>query len=435
MWPGSEAANGWGASYIDHYNNTEVLERKTARILEWLDMPLEERPQFIAAYVPNIDVVGHKFGPNTTETDAVIKAVDGMIGDLLKGLEQRNITDLINIVIVSDHGMASTSNDRLIYLDDIIDMSLIEHTDGWPLYGLRPHSGVSLTELHATLKAEVAANVKMGNSHWNVYLRDEDMPERWHFSDNERIAPLWIIPDAGYAIITHKEFDLKTIKPGEKYQPAGLHGYDNTDPLMRAIFVARGPAFSHLHGKGRAWISTLDDHSVGEPDVVGALVEEFGNTEVYRILCETLGLQEAVGGNNATIADLYSFKLIEAEAGEAGETTDEEEEEEEVEEEEEEGEDEEDGNENVQPTATLGSTPVSSTVPTRISIGVHTLVSTQLPSPAPTVPSSTDSTEAEGSPEDKAMDWVEYVRMKAQKLKEALDKWWIGVWIDGQDRS
>lgn len=451
MWPGSEATNGWGASYVDHFNGTEALDRKAARILEWLDMPLSERPQFIAAYVPNIDVVGHKFGPNTTETDNVIKAVDGMIGNLLAGLEQRNITDLINIIIVSDHGMASTSNDRLIYLDDIIDMSLIEHTDGWPLYGLRPRPQVNITELHATLKAEVVANVDKGKSHWNVYLRDEDMPERWHFSNNERIAPLWIIPDTGYAIVTHKEFDLKTIKPGEKYHPAGLHGYDNADPLMRAIFVARGPAFSHLHGKGRAWLS-MDDHDVQESEVRSGLVEEFANTEVYRLLCETLGIQEAIGGNNATIAGLNAFKLIEAETEKTGSETSGEAEEEVEEEEEEngqqnyqEGEEGEDGDQDggqeeeddvAGAPVTLGSTPVPSTVPTATPIGIHTLSNTQVPSAVPTEPSSTDSTEEDDSPENKAaLDWLEYVRMKAQKLKDALDKWWIGVWTDGGERK
>lgn len=435
MWPGSEVTNGWGASYVDHFNGTELLEKKTARILEWLDMPLSERPQFIAAYVPNIDAVGHKFGPNTTETDNEIRTVDGMIGDILAGLEQRNITDLINIVIVSDHGMASTSNDRLIYLDDIIDMSLIEHTDGWPLYGLRPHSQVNLTELHATLKAEVAINAGKGQSHWNVYLRDEDMPERWHFSDNERIAPLWIVPDTGYAIVTHKEFDLKTIQPGEKYRPAGLHGYDNAHPLMRAIFVARGPAFSHLHGNGRAWLS-MDEHSLPEDDVRNRVVEEFGNTEVYRILCETLGLQEAPGGNNATIADLYSFTIVDTETENLGS--------EENKEEDYEDEDDDDDDESTSSTTTLKPAPVSSVKsipaasnsPTTATTGVHTLTSTQVPSAVPTAPPSTNSTEEEDSPTDKGkLDWLEFLKMKAEKLKDALDKWWIGVWTDGVERK
>lgn len=398
MWPGSEAADGWGITYLDRYNGSEVLPRKTSRILEFLDKELVDRPQLIAAYVPNIDSVGHKFGPNTTQTDDVIRAVDDMFAELLKGLDARNITELINIVVVSDHGMASTSNDRLIYIDDIIDMSQISHTDGWPLYGLRPAPHVNLTALHDTLKAEVAANAAKGDSHWDVFLRDGDMPERWHFSNNARIAPLWIVPETGYAIVTRSEFDVSKAAPGQKYSPAGLHGYDNTHPLMRAVFIARGPAFSHLHGSGGAW--RLDEHDGGggggDAAVHAGVVEPFANVEVYRMLCDTLGLKEPAAGTNATLAGVDGLRIViddgeEEEKKEGGSS---------------------------EPKLPL---PVTKTQTTAAATAAPT--PTQLP---------TDSTADEDSEANKqAMDWLEYVKMKAEKLKDALDKWWEGVWVDG----
>jgi predicted AlkP superfamily pyrophosphatase or phosphodiesterase len=162
-----------------------------------------------------------------------------MLDNLFHGIEARNLTSIVNVVVVSDHGMATVSN--LIQLEDILDTSLIEHTDGWPLYGLRPKDPTHLQGLYDTLKAASPAN---GN--YEVYLRDKDMPERYHFSKNERIAPLWIIPRAGWAIVTKDEFDI--VEAEEKdlvYHPRGLHGYDHEHPLMRAIFIARGPAFPH----------------------------------------------------------------------------------------------------------------------------------------------------------------------------------------------
>ena len=72
------------------------------------------------------------------------------------------------------------------------------------------------------------------------------MPERYHFSKNDRIAPLWVVPKTGWAIVHKEDFDVKQAKAdGEVYHPRGLHGYDHEHPLMRAIFVARGPAFPH----------------------------------------------------------------------------------------------------------------------------------------------------------------------------------------------
>lgn len=252
MWPGSEAhIGGVEPAYVDKYNGSEILSRKVDRILQLLDMsgpenpqPNSPRPQLIAAYVPVVDTAGHKYGPNSTEIQDTIRSVDDMLRNLFAGLEARNLTDIVNIIVVSDHGMATTSTDRLIQLEDLIDTSLIEHTDGWPLYGLRPKNIDDLESLYLRLH-EQAEN----NPNYDVYLRDKNMPERYHFSDNDRIAPLWIVPRAGWAIVTKDEFDVaEGLRQGLLYHPRGLHGYDHEHPLMRAIFMARGPAFPHEPG-------------------------------------------------------------------------------------------------------------------------------------------------------------------------------------------
>ena len=254
MWPGSEAGMGdFQPAYIDKYNGKEKLPRKVDRILELLDTPgpdepsalvNQPRPQLIAAYVPVVDQDGHKYGPNSTEIRQTISDVDVMLHQLFLGLENRNLTNIVNVVVVSDHGMATTDVHRMIQLEDLIDTNAIEHIDGWPLYGLRPKNADDLMPLYEQLKEK--AN---GNPNIEVYLRDKDMPERYHFSNNDRIAPLWIVPKAGWAIVTKDEFDIQAgLKNGDVYHPRGLHGYDHEHPLMRAIFVARGPAFPHKPG-------------------------------------------------------------------------------------------------------------------------------------------------------------------------------------------
>ena len=280
MWPGSEAGMAYSATYLDKYNGSEVLSRKTDRILELLDMPSIEssatntRPQLIAAYVPVVDADGHKFGPNSTEIWDTISSVDDMLHNLFRGLDERNLTDIVNVVVVSDHGMATTSTDRLIQLDDLIDLDLIEHIDGWPLYGLRPKNHLDIQGLYDRLNVEA-----MRNPNFDVYLRDSDMPERFHFSNNERIAPLWVIPKVGWAIVHKEDFNVKEAKAaGQTYHPKGLHGYDHEHPLMRAIFVARGPAFPH------------------KPN---SRLEPFQNTEVYNILCDSIGIEPKP--NNGTL--------------------------------------------------------------------------------------------------------------------------------------
>ncbi|KAF4976217.1 hypothetical protein FZEAL_7080 [Fusarium zealandicum] len=284
MWPGSEAhVLHTEPSIMDKFNGKETLDSKVSRILEFLDMPGVEdktadvndmRPQLIAAYVPHVDADGHKYGPNSTEIRQTIQNVDTMMGNIFHGLEERNLTNIVNVIVVSDHGMATTDISRLIQLEDLVDTSKIEHIDGWPLYGLRPKNPDDLQDLYNELK-----NKSGSYPNYEVYLRDVDMPERYHFSKHHRIAPLWIVPQTGWAIVTKDEFDVKEGKEKKLiYHPRGLHGYDHEHPLMRAIFIARGPAFPHP---------------------ANSQIDVFQNIEVYNMLCDSVGIEPKP--NNGTL--------------------------------------------------------------------------------------------------------------------------------------
>ncbi|EPQ61846.1 Bgt-3746 [Blumeria graminis f. sp. tritici] len=280
MWPGSEAhIMDIKPTYLDKYDGKLSLSKKADRILELLDMPgyvnddtTLIRPQLIAAYVPNVDADCHLYGPESNEVLATIHEVDSMLEKVFVGLEKRNLTNIVNLVIVSDHGMATTDVSRMIQLEDLIDLDEVEHIDGWPLYGLHPKGEIN--EIYGRL-----STLAEENENFKVYLKDSNMPERFHFSNNHRIAPLWIVPNTGWAIATKKEFDVKeSIQKGIQYHPRGLHGYDNEHPLMRAIFIAKGPSFKK---------------------VPNSLLEPFQNIEVYNIICDTLGLKPL--SNNGTM--------------------------------------------------------------------------------------------------------------------------------------
>ncbi|KIX05312.1 uncharacterized protein Z518_06184 [Rhinocladiella mackenziei CBS 650.93] len=298
MWPGSEAhIPDVEPTYLDTYNGSEALSRKVDRLLHWLDLPgddddassqSEKRPQFIAAYVPNVDADGHKFGPNSTEIRATIADVDSMLTMLVEGLFARNLTEIVNLVIVSDHGMATTSTRRLIQLEDLMDISLIDHIDGWPLRGLRlqnPDRDIPILYEHLSQEAAKADT-------FDVYTL-ETMPDRYHFSNNDRIAPLWIVPRTGWAVVERTDFDVaEALTTGREYEPKGLHGYDHEHPLMRAIFVARGPAFPHKQN---------------------SRVSVFQNVEVYNIICDSLGI--APHPNNGTLRLPFKTEGLHSDAG------------------------------------------------------------------------------------------------------------------------
>ncbi|TGZ82194.1 Phosphodiest-domain-containing protein [Ascodesmis nigricans] len=420
MWPGSEAP-GRGSSILDKFNGSETLENKYSRVLELLDIAdSKTRPNLVAMYVPNVDSAGHKFGPNSTETDTAIKSVDTMLGSLFSGLEARNRTEITNIVIVSDHGMATTSTDRLIYFDDLVDPKLIEHIDGWPLFGLRPYNSEDVEKIYDTIKS----HHRPGESKWDVYLRDKNMPTRYHFSQNERIAPLWIIPHTGWAIITRKEFPTKP----KKYHPKGIHGYDNQHPLMRALFVARGPAFRRLHGPGKAWIKGNKAQKGGE--VRKGTVKPFRNTEVYNLICGSLGIQPPKG-TNGTLT-IKKLRLIEEKqpqdkdhaGSDSGTDSDSD------------SDSDDDGEKSGHKAPTKTATPASTTT-AKPKVGV-----TIPDAPAPDRPTIADGSKmengeskgegddqkAEDGEEDTLSSWLTYLKWRAQKLRESMEHWWGDVW-------
>jgi len=109
------------------------------------------------------------------------------------------------VVILSDDGMTSTHNERLIFLDDILGedgYAAIEHRDGWPSVGLRFKEG-SDVQLYHTRLLEAAAK---SDGSFGVYTR-ETMPGQWHFQSTTRIAPIYVVPKLGWALTDHHEYE------------------------------------------------------------------------------------------------------------------------------------------------------------------------------------------------------------------------------------
>jgi predicted AlkP superfamily pyrophosphatase or phosphodiesterase len=129
--------------------------------------------------------------------------VDEFAEDLQKAFRARNLTDIVDIIFVSDHGMTDTSDPELVYMDDILGedgLKAIEHEDGWPSMGLRFYDNVNVS--HYLDKLLKAADDSLGKFH--VYTH-ETMPERYHFTKHERIAPIYVVPEIGYVLTTRVE--------------------------------------------------------------------------------------------------------------------------------------------------------------------------------------------------------------------------------------
>jgi predicted AlkP superfamily pyrophosphatase or phosphodiesterase len=255
FWPGSEAEIGGVRPSVWHpYDGDLPYEARVDSVLAWLDRPAETRPGFAALYVSAVDHAGHDHGPDAPETAAAVAQADRVLARLVAGLEARGLYDRTNLVVVSDHGMAALAPDRVAYLDDAVDLEAdLERI----LYGATtlvwPRPG----------REDAVVEALRGLDHVTVYRREE-VPERLHFRDHRRIAPVVVVADVGWTLTTRDYVERRGGPTG------GTHGYDNAAPEMAALLVARGPAFRS-----------------------GAVVDEVSSVDLYNVMAAALGLRPA----------------------------------------------------------------------------------------------------------------------------------------------
>jgi predicted AlkP superfamily pyrophosphatase or phosphodiesterase len=293
MWPGPPVTrNGISPTYFAPFLNHVELPVKVAKIMSWLDLPLEQRPQLITVYEPSLDQAGHYYGPGHEETNKALKLVDEFARDLHNELAARNLLDITDIIFVSDHGMTDSSHFKLVFLDDILGedgMKEVAHEDGWPSAGLRFTPKANVSEYLQRLLNAQKANPEA----FNVYTA-ETMPARYHFSplNNRRIAPIYVVPNIGWALTNHHEFEVEM---GGNLQPKGNHGYDNEERAMQAIFVADGPFSATVKTslRNERTKKCMGSEILHQPEVI----EQFNNLEVYNLVTRLLGLTNQAPNN------------------------------------------------------------------------------------------------------------------------------------------
>lgn len=255
FWAGSETAiDGLHPSMYKKYDDDIPDKTRIDSVLSWLAYPESKRPRFITLYFSFIDHLGHRYGPDSPEIVQGISRMDSLIGYLGDGLKR--VPQEVNLVVVSDHGMAETSTDRIIEIDDYIDLNDVSYADWYIVSTVLPKDG----------KRDVLYD-KLYNAHPNLHVfKKEDIPARFHFQNNARIHPLVLIADTGWEVMTKARAQRR--RQYKKF--GGAHGYDNMDKRMHGIFLASGPAF--------------------QKDMQ---VSSFQNVHIYDLICSVLNITPA----------------------------------------------------------------------------------------------------------------------------------------------
>ncbi|WP_301003528.1 nucleotide pyrophosphatase/phosphodiesterase family protein [Arsukibacterium sp.] len=262
FYPGSEAdIKGVRPSYWRAYDGTISNSERVSSVLQWLSLPVTQRPGFLTLYFSTIDDAGHRYGPNSEQVKSAVAEVDQAIGELVAGLKQQNLYGKVNLMLVSDHGMAEVPPEQVIIVDSLFDTSQAALTLWTPeIVSIFPKAG-QLESIYQQLSSGLPASAK-------VY-RKQDLPERWHYQQSKRVAPLLIIPEPGWRLMQQSQYQRWQAR-ANRQAVTGSHGYDNIAPQMQAIFVGHGPAFAK-----------------------GKTISPFANIELYNLMCAILNITPA----------------------------------------------------------------------------------------------------------------------------------------------
>jgi predicted AlkP superfamily pyrophosphatase or phosphodiesterase len=265
FWPGSEAPiHGLRP---DRWRPFDAKVNENARVdevLGWLGEPASTRPHVATLYFDALDHEGHDHGPNSPEAREAMVRIDAAIGRLLDGLAARDQLEHVNLIVVSDHGMAEVVPGHRIAVEDMVTPEQAVVTSVGQSIGIAPNPG---------FEAQVERRLLGAHEQYDCWRKSE-LPARWHYGTHPRVPPIVCQMHEGWDAIEGEK-----LRGATKVQTRGSHGFDPALPSMRAIFLARGPAFKR-----------------------GATIAAFDNVDVYPLLARLIGIHPAK--NDGDIAPL-----------------------------------------------------------------------------------------------------------------------------------
>ena len=255
FWPGSETYLEYRhPTYYKAYDHYLPHEKRIQGIIDWLQLPEEQRPHLLFLYFSDTDTQGHRFGPESREINEAVQLLDSRLGQLREKLKQINMLDKVNIILLSDHGMTNVFDDRVIKLYEFLDISKYKISGHGPM--------VQFFTQDDKEKSELIQLIKKHENGFKAYTK-ETMPAYYHYSAHSYIGDIILVAELGYSFVqTQEKYDRYS-----DYLRKGDHGYDNQALDMHGIFIASGPAFKSGYK-------------------TGTLI----NVDVYPLVCKILGI-------------------------------------------------------------------------------------------------------------------------------------------------
>ncbi|KAF5403167.1 Type I phosphodiesterase / nucleotide pyrophosphatase [Paragonimus heterotremus] len=266
-WPGSRAPiKGLLPYHFSPKHNSSIPFKDS--INKALTCLQDEHTTLVLLYHHEPDTQGHITGPLSPEVMNVVDSLNGDIEYLLQRLHAvPSLRNSVNVILTSDHGMATVDRKNVIVLQDYLsdDMFVSPGKDIRVLWALWPKQNFTAEDLLHGLKDR--------HPKLKVLLKT-DLPRRLFYTYNVRIAPVIAYAEPGWLVSRSKLSSEYTF-------PGGEHGYDPEFTDMSPFLLASGPGFCPGNGS----------HTIPSIKMV----------DLYPMMCYLLGLQTP-GPHNGSLA-------------------------------------------------------------------------------------------------------------------------------------
>jgi ectonucleotide pyrophosphatase/phosphodiesterase family protein 5 len=186
---GSEEIRGVRPSFSVPWQREYAWELKVQDAIKWF---ADDNVDVALLYHNQPDEAGHHYGPYSRQSNDSVRTVDENLGVLLDALDNNGLSESVNVLVVSDHGMATVDGTRLVDLHDYINASDYKV--------VLAANSVCMILPEEGRKHEVYRKLHGQHPNMTVFHRHE-LPEHWHYKHHRRILPIVIVMDEGWQCV------------------------------------------------------------------------------------------------------------------------------------------------------------------------------------------------------------------------------------------
>ena len=142
MWPGGEFGyrKNLLPTFVQPWNPAWNWTLRVDTVISWIlnaDMPVN----LAMLYIEEPDMHAHAFGPDSPEVANQIQKLDTLVGYLIQQLKDKQLSESVDVFLVSDHGMATTEEKNIIDLSTFTNQTMYKKVGTSPVIHVFPKEG------------------------------------------------------------------------------------------------------------------------------------------------------------------------------------------------------------------------------------------------------------------------------------------------------